>query len=219
MERLPETELMDDAEQAKAYAATDFSEPHNAFVQYFKERFPDFIKGNVLDLGCGPADIIIRFSKVFPDVHITGIDGSDAMLRIGRRDVEAAGLKSKIHLHNCLLPDQSLSQNKFEAVISNSLLHHLKDPFVLWDAVKHCIFDDSPVFIMDLFRPENPSTAQNLVNLHANGAPDILKKDFYNSLLAAYNIDEVKYQLLESGLDRLNTEVVSDRHFIVWGLK
>ncbi len=32
MDRIPEPELMDEVEQARAYAAADFSEPHQAFV-------------------------------------------------------------------------------------------------------------------------------------------------------------------------------------------
>ena len=42
--------------------------------------------------------------------------------------------------------------------------------------------------------------------------------DFFNSLLAAYRPDEIRAQLLAVGLgDRLQIDVVSDRHLIVWG--
>ena len=80
MERIPEPDLMDDAEQAEAYAEADFSEPHEAFVRHFKTCFPDFLSGELLDLGCGTADVIIRLARVFPGVNITGIDGAQAML-------------------------------------------------------------------------------------------------------------------------------------------
>jgi hypothetical protein len=56
-----------------------------------------------------------------------------------------------------------------------------------------------------------------LVNLHSADAPDILREDFYNSLLAAYTPWEVSEQLLAAGLDRLKIEIVSDRHWIVHG--
>ena len=49
MQRVPEPELMDDPAQALAYAGADFSEPHQAFVAHFRERFPDFHSGSVLD--------------------------------------------------------------------------------------------------------------------------------------------------------------------------
>ncbi len=46
----------------------------------------------------------------------------------------------------------------------------------------------------------------------------MLQKDFLNSLLAAYRPDEVRKQLAQQGLGQLRIEVVSDRHFIVYGL-
>ena len=66
MERIPEPELMDEAEQARAYAEADFSGPHDMFVQLFREAFPDTAPaGAVLDLGCGPADVTRRFASAF----------------------------------------------------------------------------------------------------------------------------------------------------------
>ena len=53
MKRIPEPELMDEVEQARAYAAADFSEPHQAFVKHFRQRFADYDPKQVLDLGCG----------------------------------------------------------------------------------------------------------------------------------------------------------------------
>ena len=41
MERIPEPDLMNDPEQALAYAQADFEEPHNQFVELFKNRFPE----------------------------------------------------------------------------------------------------------------------------------------------------------------------------------
>ncbi len=217
MNRIPEPDIMGGVEQARAYAAADFSEPHNAFVQYFKDRFPDFTEGDVLDLGCGAADVTIRFATAYPSVHITGVDGSKAMLDIARKDISAAELNGRVRVLNCYLPDRNLSTKKFNAVISNSLLHHLADPGTLWNTAIECTEHDSRLFMMDLFRPETTAEARDLVSLHAAEAPEILKKDFYNSLLAAYTIKEVRQQIQNFHLEHLKVEAVSDRHIIVWG--
>jgi ubiquinone/menaquinone biosynthesis C-methylase UbiE len=219
MERIPEPDLMDNAEQARAYAETDFSEAHDAFVSHFKSRFPDFNEGHVLDLGCGNADVIIRFARAFPDSNITGVDGAQAMLDIGLRDLEAKGCVHQIRLCRCLLPDDSLSSRYFDAVISNSLLHHLNDPLIIWDTIKKCAGPGTPIFVMDLMRPDSPEEAEKLVQLYAGDASPILKRDFYNSLHAAYITDEIMYQLKTADLGYLKVEVVSDRHVLVWGTK
>jgi hypothetical protein len=72
MNRVLEQELMDDPVQAEAYAGADFAEVNQGFVDRFREYFPDFSEGRVLDLGCGPADIAIRFAKLYPACHIVG---------------------------------------------------------------------------------------------------------------------------------------------------
>jgi ubiquinone/menaquinone biosynthesis C-methylase UbiE len=218
MERIPEQDLMDSIEQAKAYAEADFSEPHNAFVEHFKLRFPDFVSGNVLDLGCGTADVIIRFARSFPRTKIFGVDGAQAMLDIGLQNIKHFNLSHQIQLHRCILPDTRLSDKQFDAVISNSLLHHLKDPFIMWDTVKNCAREHAPIFIMDLFRPDSKERAREIVHLYAADAPKLLQKDFYNSLLAAYTIEEIYEQIEISGLENnLTVETVSDRHIIIWG--
>jgi ubiquinone/menaquinone biosynthesis C-methylase UbiE len=217
MERRPEPDLMDDEEQARAYADTDFSEAHDAFVSHFKSRFSDFITGEVLDLGCGTADVVIRFAKAFPDTHIKGVDGAKAMLNIGSHDIEQEGLSNRIKLEECLLPDNNLSSHKFDALISNSLLHHLDNPIILWDTVRKCSKQGAPIFIMDLLRPDSEDRARELVSIYAGDASPILQKDFYNSLLSAYRVEEVREQLKETGLDYLAIDVISDRHLLVWG--
>ncbi|NNE05177.1 MAG: SAM-dependent methyltransferase, partial [Xanthomonadales bacterium] len=66
-------------------------------------------------------------------------------------------------------------------------------------------------------RPESPQAAQAIVAQYAGDAPDILREDFYNSLLAAYTPEEVKRQLSGAGLDSLGIELSSDRHWMVCG--
>ena len=134
LERIPEPELMEDPAQAVAYAAADFSEPHDAFVQHFQRLFPGFQGGRVLDLGCGAADVTIRFARAYPEARLDGVDGAEAMLRLGREAVVKARLDSRICLHLLRLPAAGLGSG-YDAVISNSLLHHLAQPATLWQAV------------------------------------------------------------------------------------
>jgi hypothetical protein len=44
-----------------------------------------------------------------------------------------------------------------------------------------------------------------------------LRRDFYNSLLAAFTEDEVAAQLAEMNLSRLLIDVIDDRHWVVSG--
>jgi hypothetical protein len=102
-------------------------------------------------------------------------------------------------------------------VISNSLLHHLRDPHALWSTLAHAAAPGAAVYVMDLMRPASRAAARSLVAAHAGGEPAVLVRDFYHSLLAAYTPAEVRTQLVRAGLSRLKVEAVSDRHLIAWG--
>jgi cyclopropane fatty-acyl-phospholipid synthase-like methyltransferase len=218
MQRIPEAELMDEPEQALAYARADFSEPHNHFVALFRERFAEPLPGDrVLDLGCGPGDICRRFARAFPDCRIHAVDASEAMLALARAETGAQALEGRIHYSLAYLPDARLPQQCYDILISNSLLHHLNDPATLWQSLADYGRPGSLVFVMDLLRPHSREHAEQLVKTYASNEAEILQKDFFNSLLAAYQADEVKLQLQQQGIDQLQVEVVSDRHFTVSG--
>ncbi len=217
IKRIPEPELMEETEQARAYADADFNEPHDMFVELFRQRLGSELKGIFLDLGCGTADISCRFAKAFPGTIIHGIDGSEAMLNFARKTVEHQGLNDRINLFHMAIPVGCLPRDKYHGVIINSLLHHLVDPSVMWQTIRQALEAGAPIFVMDLLRPETRAHAQKIVETYSGNEPEILKRDFYNSLLAAYRPREIEKQLVREGLDYLNLEIVSDRHFIVWG--
>ena len=213
MERTPEPELMDESEQAAAYAAADWSESHGKIPGYFRARFPKFASGQVLDLGCGTADVTVRFVKALPLITAVGVDGSDAMLEFGKRRIREERLESRISLENHYLPDPSLEKQQFDAVICNSLLHHMADPVVLWRTAAKCAKPGAPVMLIDLLRPADHNTAVRLVNENAKDAPPVLQRDFIASLHAAYSLEEVRKQLDAAGLKQFQVDQVDEFHF------
>lgn len=218
MQRIPEPELMDDPAQAQAYAHADFSAPHNQFIDLFRQTFPGLdVRGRALDLGCGSGDVTLRFARAHPHCVIDAIDGAKAMLQHARTLLTGSGFQSRVTLLHRRLPVDRLTKHSYDVIISNSLLHHLHNPQVLWDTIKTHAHDRTAIHVMDLMRPATPKAALDLVERHAGSEPEILKRDFYNSLLAAFRPEEVALQLKQSGLDTLTVRAVSDRHLLVSG--
>jgi len=219
MQRIPEPELMDEAGQARAYAMADFSESNQRFVECFEATFPGLLEhANVLDLGCGPGDIVLRLAARHANLVVHGLDGSDAMLHFASERLhEDPRLGGRVQFVHGVLPGATLPLARYDAVISNSLLHHLHDPEVFWQAVREAGAPGAAVLVMDLFRPESTRRAQALVDAYAATEPEVLRHDFFASLCAAFEPAEVEAQLRACGLDGLVVSTVSDRHLLVTG--
>jgi ubiquinone/menaquinone biosynthesis C-methylase UbiE len=204
-------------DQAYAYSWANFTELHPVMVTRFRDCYSEFRRGRMLDLGCGTADMTIRFAQAYPEARLLGVDGSDSMLAYGAKAVSGAGLDGRISLEKHLLPDIVLERHMFDAVVSNSLLHHLADPVALWGTAARCVKPGAPVMSMDLRRPDTEEAAQRLVERYAHRAMPVLKQDFFQSLCASYTVDEIEEQLKAAGLKRFRVEAIGDCQVLVWG--
>jgi SAM-dependent methyltransferase len=131
--------------------------------------------------------------------------------------VKQAGLADRITFRFERFQGLSLAESA-DAAVSNSLLHHVPNPLQFWYRLRQLVKSGSPVLVMDLLRPESPEEAQAIVDRYAAQEPEILRRDFYRSLLASFTEDEVAAQLAEMNMSRLMIDVVDDRHWVVSGI-
>jgi ubiquinone/menaquinone biosynthesis C-methylase UbiE len=216
MQRILEPEIMDGEAEAGAYARADFADSNQWYAEHFTAEYPSHLR-EIVDLGCGPADVLLRIARIAQHAHIVGVDGSAAMLDFARKAVHAAQLPNQISLHLGRLPGLSLPERHFDAVLSKDMLHHLPDPQALWSEVQRLARPGGAVFIMDLIRPDSPLEARQTVEQVAAREHPLLKEDFYNSLCAAFTVSEVRSQLQSAALP-LTVEQVTDRHMTITGV-
>jgi SAM-dependent methyltransferase len=220
MQRIPEPELMDDPEQALAYSKADFSAAHGARVQIFKSLYPRIeLTGLALDLGCGSGDVLLRFARAYPSAQFYGLDGSQPMLDLAQRSIEAEpALKSRVHLLYGIIPQGPLPKRPWQLIMSHSLLHQLHTPQVLWRTIKEHGPGGCAVFVADLRRPPSELEARRVVSVTSKDEPEILQRDFYNSLCAAFEPQEVRAQLADAGLEKLEVKLHDPFHLTVHGI-
>ena len=220
MQRIPEEELMVDPGQALAYHQADFSATHGARIGIFHSLFPQLkVTGPVLDLGCGSGDVLLRFARAFPTAHFTGVDGSPAMLQLAQRAIDPdPALRERVQLRYGIIPDCAPADERWQLVMSHSLLHQLHQPQVLWQTIARCAGSGCAVFVADLRRPASELDARRMVQATSKNEPEILQRDFYNSLCAAFEPDEVREQLEAAGLTRLRVDTHDPFHLSVSGL-
>ena len=215
MQRICEPEIMDDPKQVVAYAAADFS--------YTNQLFADTVAGlvnaespRILDIGCGPGDLEIRLAKAIPDAVLTGVDGSQPMIDYSHRVAKDNGFNTSITFDCARLPDLPYSEVDFDIIVSKDLLHHLPDPMVLWNEIKRLAEPGILVAVMDLIRPDSKETAAQMVSDACGDEAQVLQDDFYNSLLAAFTMNEITGQLEKAELS-LSVKPLGPRHFLVYG--
>ena len=133
----------------------DVSQNIAALLEHIEGRAPF----RILDLGCGPGDIPVRLARALPDCRITGIDASRPMIALAEQAVRQAGVADRVTVR-CERFQDLAGANQADAVISNSLLHHLPNPLQFWHKLRLFVKPGSPVLVMDLLRPESPEAAQ-----------------------------------------------------------
>ncbi len=228
MERICEPELMDDADQARIYAEADFAASDAALVERIVAlAAPVGLGARVVDLGCGPGNITLRLAERCPASELIGLDGAAAMLAIAeQRRAAAAARWPRLRYRRLSLPLRPADLDGLEAsctaIVSNSLLHHLHDPAVLWQAVQRLAAPGALVHIHDLRRPEDPAALEALVQRHADGCEPLLRRDYTVSLRAAFRVEEVREQLRLAGLGGagrtgLQVQAREDRYLEVRG--
>jgi len=140
------------------------------------------------------------------------------MLKYARKALQGRpNLVRRIKLARAFIPKARLPRKTYDAILSSNFLHHLHEPAALWETIRRYARHGTLVFVTDLFRPPNRVAAERLVERYATAEPAILQRDFLNSLLASFTVEEVRKQLIQARLGHLRIEVISDRHVVIFG--
>jgi ubiquinone/menaquinone biosynthesis C-methylase UbiE len=216
MERIPEPEIMGAEEEAKVYNVADFSGVNQAFANRVLDLVPQ-PSGVLLDLGCGPGDILMRIHTMAPKFFLIGVDGSHAMIALAVKRIREQGCQNLIHFVQGDAKKINFSPNSLDVVISNSLVHHLLDPCSFWEELRRVCKPGGILLIRDLSRPPTPEAAWDIVEKNSGTEPQLLKDLFFHSLGASFTVAEIREHLTQAGLHGLELKMCSDRHWEVSG--
>jgi ubiquinone/menaquinone biosynthesis C-methylase UbiE len=209
MERVLEPEAMEGAAEAAAYDAMDHREPNAAFVG----RLGDLgVSGLMLDIGTGPGHIPLLICERNASARVIGLDCSKAMLAIAVKHLERSRLRSRV---SYLIGDAKrlpFADGAFDAVFSNTILHHLPEPADLLREAWRVVKPGGAFLIRDLFRPKDAATVEALVEQHCVGATAHQRGLFRDSLHAALTPGELRALVNAVGLTGAEVVIDTDRH-------
>jgi len=184
----------------------------------------------VLDLGAGTAQIPIELARRDPHVHITAVDAAENMLALARQNIAAAqqiplpfregpgegspsALARRIEL--ALVDAKSLpfADATFDAVISNSIIHHIPEPRAVVAEAIRVTRPGGILFHRDLARPNSEAELQHLVDTYAANCTPYQRRLYAESLHAALTAAEMAELVGSFGLPADTVRMTSDRHW------
>ena len=212
--RTPEPPPPDAAAEAAEYQAMDHSAVNARFVDELLAGGE--IGKQVIDLGCGPAQIPIELCRRVPDVTVMAIDGDPHMLDLAKMEIDMAGMLERILLQHADACDlDEFDDEMADAVISNSLLHHLDHPQRGLESAARLLRPGGRLFIRDLARPESEQAVEQLVAAYAGQESRNAQQLLRQSLHAALTIDEIVKIAGGLGIAAQHVQMTSDRHWTI----
>ncbi len=211
--RVLEPEVMDRPEEARDYDAMDHSAANSGFVADFLAAHGPCRGGEILDVGTGPARVPIALCRADRQVRVLGVDLAGPMLDLARRNVADAGLTDRIRFARGDAKDLPFPDGRFEAVVSNTIIHHIPDPAPALSELARLVAPGGTLMVRDLTRPPDMAEVDVLVGRYAGDVPLAARALFRDSLRAALTVDEVRALVRGLGLPLDGVAPTSDRHW------
>lgn len=107
-------------------------------------------KGKLLEIGSGPGYLSIEIAKLLPEIEVIGLDISDTMVEIAKKNANEHGLSDRIKFKKGNASKMSFENSSFNFVTSGGSLHHWKKPTLIFNEIYRVLKQDGRALISDL---------------------------------------------------------------------
>lgn len=110
---------------------------NRTFVKWFRLIAADVkarhFSGTIVDIGTGPGRLLLEVAKQVDGVELVGIDISEDMVKIAKKNAEREGLADRVRYKVGSAYDTGLGGNSVDLILSTGMIHHLKNPGLAFD--------------------------------------------------------------------------------------
>jgi demethylmenaquinone methyltransferase/2-methoxy-6-polyprenyl-1,4-benzoquinol methylase len=107
----------------------------------------------ILDLATGTADFAMAAAQRFPGAQVTGVDLTPAMLEVGRRKVEAAGLADRVSLEEGDACALACADASADVAVCAFGFRNFPDRAAALREVARVLAPEGYLLVLELFRP------------------------------------------------------------------
>lgn len=188
--RVMESESMETLEEVYAYDKLSLKYIgilHNGFIESVINAAPE--TGTFLEVGCGTGRIAIGVAVHNQNAQVTGVDLSDNMLIVAKKNADTAGVADRVRFKKSDAKQLPFADNSFDCVFCHQTIHHIPEPLDLLKETKRVVKQDGALLIRDLIRI--PVFAIPLhVNILGCTYNKLMKKEYRDSINASLSKKE-----------------------------
>jgi len=126
---------------------------NRAFIKWFeyiaKNVKDQQISGVILDIGTGPGRLPIEITKRVRNVKVIGIDLSEDMVKIARKNADKEGLTNRVEFKVGSAYDTGFKDGSIDLVVSTGVVHHLKEPVNAFNEIYRILRRGGEAWIYD----------------------------------------------------------------------
>lgn len=194
--RVPEPDLvMESAAQTTSFSEAGDANGVLAFLYLYNAlHITSLLQAGdrVLDLACGPAHQLAQIASLNPDVQFIGVDASPAMLECAQHTLARAHVENVTLVPGDMTRMVGQAAGSMDCVICTMSLHHLPDQGALRATlleIRRVLKPQGRLYLVDFGRLKLRSTQHFFANDLRQSAQ--FTEDYFNSLQAAFSVDEL----------------------------
>lgn len=191
--RTPEPEmLMEDNGGVAAYDEEGKNGALLGFYCYHLTQMCSIIKpgDTVIDLGCGPCNLLCSLAELNPDSQFIGIDLSEEMLSIAERNIAQRNIHNIRLLRQDVTNIHELISGSIDVAVSSMAMHQLPTKGMLaqlFSEVNRLLKDEKRFYLYDLGKMRRTETIEFFLSAVTNA---VVREDYNNSLKAAFDCSD-----------------------------
>jgi len=202
-ERISEPGIIEDQELAEYY--NQMARRYMAFPcrRVLKRIVAKGIeKGRAIDVGTGPGIFPIFVTKAIPGIRFKGIDLSQIMVDLAKRNAREEGMADRIEFEVGSAYSLPVEDRSLDLVLCINTLHHLESPVDFFNEVARSLKEGGAFVIVDFHRDASSVFIEffNLLWKVFFGRHPKAKKGFLESVQSSYTIEECREFLRRSRL-------------------